>query len=62
MTIATPVHAGDEMRALARFHRDVTWTGTIQAGRGATRCRVHGGPFTLVERYECHTMREPAPW
>jgi hypothetical protein len=23
---------------------------------------VHGGPFTLVERYECHTVREPAPW
>ncbi|MEU8223668.1 DUF1579 family protein [Kribbella sp. NPDC048915] len=33
MTIAVPlpVAAGDEMRRLAAFHRDVRWTGTIEA-------------------------------
>lgn len=36
MTITTPLplplHAGNEMRRLARFHRDVRWTGTVQPG------------------------------
>ena len=31
-TIPMPLQAGPEMRALSRFHRDVTWTGTISAG------------------------------
>ena len=30
----------------------------LQAGDESVR----GGPFTLVERYECHTIREPALW
>lgn len=32
ITIPQPIHAGDEMRRLARFHRDVRWTGTVRAG------------------------------
>ncbi len=30
--VPRPIEAGAEMRDLARFHRDVTWTGTIAAG------------------------------
>jgi hypothetical protein len=30
--IPLPVQPGDEMVQLARFHRNVRWTGTIQAG------------------------------
>jgi hypothetical protein len=30
-TLALPVRHGEEMARLARFHRDVRWTGTIQA-------------------------------
>ncbi|WP_406047147.1 DUF1579 family protein [Kribbella sp. NBC_00889] len=30
--VPLPLQAGDEMGRLARFHRDVSWTGTIQAG------------------------------
>lgn len=30
--VPQPLQAGAEMRELARFHRDVIWTGTIQAG------------------------------
>ncbi|MFG1913137.1 DUF1579 family protein [Kribbella sp. NPDC048928] len=34
MTITSPqpIRAGEEMRRLARFHRDVRWTGTVRAG------------------------------
>jgi len=32
MTVPLPLTAGDEMERLARFHRDVRWTGSIQAG------------------------------
>ena len=31
-SIPKPITPGPEMAALARFHTDVTWTGTIQAG------------------------------
>ena len=31
-TVPKPITPGREMAALARFHTDVTWTGTIQAG------------------------------
>jgi hypothetical protein len=30
--ISMPLQAGTQMRDLARFHRDVTWTGTVEAG------------------------------
>jgi Protein of unknown function (DUF1579) len=30
--VPKPITPGSEMEALARFHTDVTWTGTIQAG------------------------------
>ena len=30
--VPKPVAAGPEMKALARFYRDVTWTGTIHEG------------------------------
>jgi Protein of unknown function (DUF1579) len=30
--VPLPLQPGDEMQRLARFHRDVRWTGTIQAG------------------------------
>jgi hypothetical protein len=30
--VPKPITPGPEMAALARFHTDVTWTGTIQAG------------------------------
>jgi hypothetical protein len=30
--VPRPLKAGAEMRDLARFHRDITWTGTIQPG------------------------------
>jgi hypothetical protein len=30
--VPKPISAGPEMEALARFHVDVTWTGTIEAG------------------------------
>ena len=30
--VPQPIEAGAEMRDLARFHRDITWTGTIQPG------------------------------
>jgi hypothetical protein len=30
--VPMPVTPGPQMQALARFHRDVTWTGTIAAG------------------------------
>ncbi|TCC21560.1 DUF1579 family protein [Kribbella sindirgiensis] len=32
ISIPQPLHAGQEMTRLARFHRDVRWTGTIRAG------------------------------
>ena len=31
-TIPRPISAGPEMKALARFYRDVTWKGVIHAG------------------------------
>src|SRR5690242_9648288 len=31
-TVPQPVPAGPEMEALARFHPDITWTGTIEEG------------------------------
>ncbi len=31
-SVPKPITPGPEMAALARFHTDVTWTGTIQAG------------------------------
>jgi hypothetical protein len=31
-TIPMPITVGPEMEALARFHADVRWTGTIEAG------------------------------
>jgi len=31
-TVPRPITPGPEMAALRRFHRDTTWTGTIQAG------------------------------
>ena len=31
-SIPKPITPGPEMAALARFHTDVTWTGTIQPG------------------------------
>ena len=31
-SIPKPITPGPEMAALARFHTDVTWTGTIEAG------------------------------
>jgi hypothetical protein len=30
--VPKPVAAGPEMNALARFYRDVTWTGTVHEG------------------------------
>jgi hypothetical protein len=30
--VPMPLRAGEQMRRLARFHRDVTWTGTIEPG------------------------------
>lgn len=37
-----PIAPGPEMERLARFHRDMTWSGTIVEGG-------MGSPFTLVE-------------
>jgi hypothetical protein len=31
-SVPKPITPGPEMAALARFHTDVTWTGTIQPG------------------------------
>jgi hypothetical protein len=31
-SVPKPITPGPEMAALARFHTDVTWTGSIQAG------------------------------
>jgi hypothetical protein len=36
--VPKPITPGPEMAALARFHTDVTWSGTIQAG-GMDRAR-----------------------
>ena len=30
--VPRPIRAGTEMAALARFHRDMSWSGTIEAG------------------------------
>ena len=30
--VRKPIPPGPEMEALARFHRDVTWTGSIEEG------------------------------
>lgn len=30
--VPKPIKAGPEMKELARFHRDITWTGEIEAG------------------------------
>ena len=30
--VPRPIEAGAEMRELARFHRNVAWTGTIEPG------------------------------
>jgi hypothetical protein len=62
-SVPRPVEPGAEMDDLARFHRDVTWTGTIEAGgmgpgtpamtatgRG-THHRIHDGRW-IVGDYE----------
>ena len=37
-SVPKPITPGPEMAALARFHTDVTWTGTIQQdGMGRAR-------------------------
>jgi len=43
--VPQPITPGPEMTALARFHTDVTWTGTIQAGGmgpGTPAMTAHG--------------------
>jgi hypothetical protein len=43
----TPLQAGPETLALARFHRDVTWTGTVKATPQTPEMTAQGrGTFT----------------
>jgi hypothetical protein len=45
-SVPIPIDAGAEMKDLARFHRDVTWTGAIEPhgmGPGSPRMTAVGG-------------------
>ena len=62
--VPKPITPGPEMAGLARFHTDVTWTGTIQPGGMGpdtlamtavwrNEMSVGGAPWSLVEEYHC---------
>ena len=60
-SVPKPITPGPEMAALARFHTDVTWTGTIRMGPDTlamtavwrNEMSVAGAPWSLVEEYHC---------
>jgi Protein of unknown function (DUF1579) len=51
--VPTPIEPGPEMQALARFHRDMSWTGTIAEGGmgpGTPEMPAHGsGTHELIQ-------------
>ena len=52
--VPKPIRPGTEMEALARFHRDVTWTGTIAAGGMGPGTP----PMTAIGTGEHHTIQD----
>ncbi len=56
-TVPLPIAAGDEMAALSRFFRDVTWTGTILAGAMAP-----GSPAMTASGSGTHVTIQDGVW
>lgn len=57
VAVPRPITAGREMEQLARFHRDVLWNGTIQAG-----CMGPGSPAMTATGHGHHELIQDGRW